>query len=106
MTNLLFNINSKRTLSLIFINILLILILNTLFNYKPKKNNFPTNVNKPKPKPKCNKSVTNLNTSPEWTDDHIIPLKSYNQCDCTNDNSCIISPDSNNIFPGFNPKTL
>ena len=37
----------------------------------------------------------------EFTSDGLIPLKSYNPKDCTNDGSCIIKPDDNNIFPGF-----
>lgn len=36
-----------------------------------------------------------------YTEDKIIPLESYNQRDCTNDNSCIIQPDTKNMFPGF-----
>ena len=38
----------------------------------------------------------------EWTDDHIIPLNKYNQCDCTNDDTCIIKPNKHNLFTGFN----
>ena len=34
------------------------------------------------------------------TPDEIIPLDSYNNDDCTNDNSCLIQPDSQNLFPG------
>ena len=37
----------------------------------------------------------------EYTSDGLIPLKSYNPKDCTNDGSCIIKADDNNIFPGF-----
>lgn len=127
LTTLLFNINSNKTLSLIFINTLLILTINNFIRSynKPSKNNSskhnpftnnnPSKNNSSKNNPsknnnsnssKTNKSKNQLNKPAEWTDDHIIPLKSYNQCDCTNDNSCIIQPDSNNIFPGFNPKTL
>lgn len=36
-----------------------------------------------------------------YTEDKIIPLESYNQRDCTNDNTCIIQPDTKNMFPGF-----
>ena len=35
-----------------------------------------------------------------YTPDQIIPLDSYNKDDCTNDNSCLIQPDSQNLFPG------
>ena len=35
------------------------------------------------------------------TPDQIIPLDSYNKDDCTNDNSCLIQPDSQNLFPGY-----
>jgi hypothetical protein len=35
------------------------------------------------------------------TPDKIIPLDSYNKDDCTNDNSCLIQPDSQNLFPGY-----
>mgnify|MGYP001210918613 CR=1 FL=1 len=34
------------------------------------------------------------------TPDEIIPLDSYNKDDCTNDNSCLIQPDAQNMFPG------
>ena len=36
-----------------------------------------------------------------YTIDKIIPISSYNQRDCTNDNSCIIQPNKHNLFPGF-----
>ena len=36
----------------------------------------------------------------EYTQDAIIPLESYNKQDCTNDDSCIIQPDKQNLFPG------
>lgn len=34
------------------------------------------------------------------TPDKIIPLDSYNKDDCTNDNTCLIQPDAQNLFPG------
>ena len=39
----------------------------------------------------------------EFTNDKILPIKTYNPYDCTNDNSCIIPASEANLY-GFHEK--
>ena len=66
---------------------------------------FGNKISKECPEDKVEYVKVPINDTPSnWTSDKIIPLDKYNQCDCTNDGSCIIPPDKINIFPGFNKK--
>ena len=51
----------------------------------------------------ANRISEELTKKMEFTSDAIIPIKSYNPRDCTNDGSCIIPPDKANIH-GFHEK--
>ena len=96
-----FAIDSNKTNILIFSIILVVLILNDAMNNSNIKANNKILTKCSDDKVKYIKVPINEQSS-NWTYDRIIPLDKYNQCDCTNDGSCIIPPDKINIFPGFN----
>ena len=48
-----------------------------------------------------NTNLQNTNCKKMITSDNIIEPCMYNQLDCTTDMSCILQPDKNNLFPGF-----
>ena len=89
---------------LLFLNILGILIINYLVNktHNIKKiiNNNNQNESNKSQSSNCNKKKTN------WTSDAIIPLDKYNPNDCTNDSTCIISPNNKNLFPKTGRNTI
>jgi len=95
---LLFNTLSNFTVFLLFCNIFLLNIINLLYKntkkIKKKKKIFKINIKR------CTPKISPI--MKEWTSDKIIPLKKYNRNDCTNDSSCVISPDKNNLFPNKN----
>ena len=111
LSRLIYNIKSHKTLTLIFLIIIISIILtlsirlnnihHKTINTLSQNNNSNNIVEEP--------SIIKNKCTPksEWTDDHIIPLNKYNQCDCTNDDTCIIKPNKHNLFTGFNtPKKI
>ena len=106
---LMFKIKSHKTLTLIFLIILtsIILTLSMRFNHKYKINNINNTYQPNNPSNSNTNNDKQCTMKSNWTEDHIIPLNKYNQCDCTNDDTCIIKPNKQNLVPGYNtPKKI
>lgn len=104
---IIFNNLSNYTIILLFLNIFLLNYINYLHNknikIKKEKKNIKIKIKKFRQHPvKVLVSPIEQNNKKEWTSDKIIPLKNYNKNDCTNDSTCIISPDKYNLFPPKN----
>lgn len=127
----LLNIDTRETIVVCVISIIIVGILDRFFNLEQKVNNMMINNNIPifnnnslkilnqrnefvgakkssQKAIKVNSLNCKLNKLNANTVDQIIKPEMYNQDDCTTDMTCIQKPDENNLFVGFakNQKTI
>jgi hypothetical protein len=92
-----FKIKKAQTQILIFsMNLITLFIIFCFYQSKQKDKQQKDKQQKDKTKPPQLKNY-------EFTDDSILPVKSYNPDDCTNDGTCIIPADISNLY-GFHEK--